>query len=188
MEFLCENDKQVLVVNYFLIEAPPQIIDWVLNTPLFIVVILDEEESRHEGNANEERIHFPDGIKPAVVKLTDIGTAGNNHSELSLPYYDDHRESSDSYDDSFDPFRSFLGDDVFNFNKEEEEESVETVALLTAQKIKFFVKDFFSKYDQIRREMQIWSHLLKKSYGKLNFLKHCLTHFMKLFSFYALIF
>ena len=29
--------------------------------------------------------------------------------------------------------------------------------------MKFSIKDFFSKFDQIRRKMQIWSHLLKKS-------------------------
>ena len=29
--------------------------------------------------------------------------------------------------------------------------------------MKFSVKDFFSKCDQIRRELRIWSHLLKKS-------------------------
>ena len=33
----------------------------------------------------------------------------------------------------------------------------------TAQKMKFFFKDFFSKYDQIRRKLRIWSHLHKKS-------------------------
>ena len=33
----------------------------------------------------------------------------------------------------------------------------------TAQKMKFFIKDFFSKCDQIRRELRISSHLLKKS-------------------------
>ena len=31
------------------------------------------------------------------------------------------------------------------------------------QKMKFSIKDFFSKYDQIRSFMRIWSHLLKKS-------------------------
>ena len=34
---------------------------------------------------------------------------------------------------------------------------------LTAQIRKFSIKDFFSKCDQIRRNMRIWSHLLKKS-------------------------
>ena len=34
---------------------------------------------------------------------------------------------------------------------------------LTAQKMKFSIKDFFSKCDQIRRFPRIWSHLLQKS-------------------------
>ena len=33
----------------------------------------------------------------------------------------------------------------------------------TTQKIKFSIKDFFSKCNQMRRKLQIWSHLLKKS-------------------------
>ena len=32
----------------------------------------------------------------------------------------------------------------------------------TAQKMKFSIKDFFSKCDQILRKPRIWSHLLKK--------------------------
>ena len=32
----------------------------------------------------------------------------------------------------------------------------------TAQKMKFSIQDFFSKCDQIRRKLWIWSHLLKK--------------------------
>ena len=35
--------------------------------------------------------------------------------------------------------------------------------LFTPQKMKFCMKDFFCKYDQIRRKLRIWSHLLKKS-------------------------
>ena len=31
----------------------------------------------------------------------------------------------------------------------------------TAQKMKFSIKDFFSKCDQIRRKLGIWSHLLR---------------------------
>ena len=34
---------------------------------------------------------------------------------------------------------------------------------VTAQKIKFSIKDFFSKCEQIRSFLRIWSHLLKKS-------------------------
>ena len=35
---------------------------------------------------------------------------------------------------------------------------------LAAQKMEFSVKDSFSKCDQIRRKLRIWSHLLKKSF------------------------
>ena len=35
--------------------------------------------------------------------------------------------------------------------------------ILTAKKMKFSIKDFFSKSDQIRRKRRIWSNLLKKS-------------------------
>ena len=34
---------------------------------------------------------------------------------------------------------------------------------ITAQKMKFSIKDFFSKFDQIHSFLRIWSHLLKKS-------------------------
>ena len=40
---------------------------------------------------------------------------------------------------------------------------LETSGPFTAQKMKFSIKDFFSKCDQIRRKLRIWSHLLKKS-------------------------
>ena len=38
-----------------------------------------------------------------------------------------------------------------------------SIRINTAQKMKFSIKDFFSKCDQIRRKIRIWSHLLKKS-------------------------
>ena len=37
------------------------------------------------------------------------------------------------------------------------------VVPFTAQKMKFSIKDFFSKCDQIRWKLRVWSHLLKKS-------------------------
>ena len=40
----------------------------------------------------------------------------------------------------------------------------------TAQKMKFSVKDFSGKCDQIPWKLWIWSHLLEKSYGELLFL------------------
>ena len=44
----------------------------------------------------------------------------------------------------------------------------------TAQKMKFSIKDFFSKCDQIRRKLRIWSHLLKK-YLMKNFIFCAMT-------------
>ena len=40
--------------------------------------------------------------------------------------------------------------------------TVQNFSTNTAQKIKFSIKDFFSKCDQIRSFLRIWSHLLKK--------------------------
>ena len=37
---------------------------------------------------------------------------------------------------------------------------------VTAQKMEFFIKDFFSKCDQIHSFLWIWSHLLKKTLMK----------------------
>ena len=42
----------------------------------------------------------------------------------------------------------------------------------TAQKIKFSIKDIFSKCDQIHGFLRIWSHLLKKSLME-NFILLC---------------
>ena len=36
-------------------------------------------------------------------------------------------------------------------------------AVTTAQKMRFSIKDFFSKCDQIHSFLRIWSHSLKKS-------------------------
>ena len=44
--------------------------------------------------------------------------------------------------------------------------------MVTKQKMKFSIKDFFSKCDQIRSPLWIWSHLLKKSLIK-NFIFLC---------------
>ena len=58
-----------------------------------------------------------------------------------------------------------------DFNSEMTDSSLKDFCLLyslknltnTAQKMKFFIKDFFSICDQIRKKLHIWSHLLKKS-------------------------
>ena len=44
--------------------------------------------------------------------------------------------------------------------------NAENVTYFTAQKMKFFIKDFFSKCNQIGIFMRIWSRLLKKSLMK----------------------
>ena len=49
----------------------------------------------------------------------------------------------------------------------------------TAQKMKFSIKDFLSKSDQIRRKLLLWSYLLKKSLME-NFI-FCAVHSLKLF-------
>ena len=46
------------------------------------------------------------------------------------------------------------------------------VSSVTAQQMKFSIKDFFSKCDQIRNFLRIWSNLLKKSLMK-NFIFLC---------------
>ena len=41
-------------------------------------------------------------------------------------------------------------------------------------KMKFFIKDFFSKYHQILSSQWIWSHLLKKYLMKTSFFVQCI--------------
>ena len=55
----------------------------------------------------------------------------------------------------------WLGTYVFYF--EVETNSKGCSARMHCLKMKFSIKDFFSKCDQIRKKLQIWSHLLKKS-------------------------
>ena len=48
--------------------------------------------------------------------------------------------------------------------------------LFTAQRMKFYIKDFFSKCDQIRKKPRVWSYLLKKSLMENYFLFSQLFH------------
>ena len=52
----------------------------------------------------------------------------------------------------------------------------------TAQKMKFSINDFFSKCDQIRSFLRIWSHLLKK-YLMENFIFCAVRVFINYFKF-----
>ena len=55
------------------------------------------------------------------------------------------------------------------------------VWVLLHKKMKFSIKDFFSKCDQIRGIFRIWSHLLKKSLMEnLNFLCSVKVNFFKI--------
>ena len=47
----------------------------------------------------------------------------------------------------------------------------------TAQKMKFYIKDFFRKCDQIRNFLRIWSHLPKKTLWKTSFFVQCEANF-----------
>ena len=40
------------------------------------------------------------------------------------------------------------------------------------QKMKFYIKDFFSKCEQMHSFLRVWSHLLKKSLMKTSFFVH----------------
>ena len=52
---------------------------------------------------------------------------------------------------------------VFHFSRAGQCSNFNKTSDNTAQKMKFSIKDLFSKCDQIRGKLPIWSHLLKKS-------------------------
>ena len=56
---------------------------------------------------------------------------------------------------------------------------------ITARKMKFSIKDFFSKCDQIHSFLRIWSHLLKRSLMEnvIFFIFFCLFYFYLLIYF-----
>ena len=47
--------------------------------------------------------------------------------------------------------------------------------IINAQKMKFSIEDLFSKCDQIRKKLRIWSHLLKKSSMENFFFVQCMN-------------
>ena len=56
--------------------------------------------------------------------------------------------------------------------------SLVLVKLITVEKMKFSIKDFFCKCDQIPRKLQIWSHLMKNFWIK-NF-TFCAVDFVRI--------
>ena len=51
-----------------------------------------------------------------------------------------------------------------HFSYKRKEMKIQSQRARTAQKMKLFTNDFFSKCDRIRRKLRIWSDLLKKSF------------------------
>ena len=57
--------------------------------------------------------------------------------------------------------------------------------MITAQKVKFSIRDFFSKCDQIRRKLRIWSQFTEEILnGKLHFLCSGYFKILEKFSFW----
>ena len=52
---------------------------------------------------------------------------------------------------------------LFNVDETIQFELLTVTSILALQKMKFSIKDFSSKCEQILRKLRIWSHLLKKS-------------------------
>ena len=63
--------------------------------------------------------------------------------------------------------RAYLLSSNKSWSKASAQRSVMWQVTHTAQKMKFSSKDFFSKCDQIRNFLRIWSHFLKKSLMKI---------------------
>ena len=62
--------------------------------------------------------------------------------------------------------RLFLRNTLYSLHRPQPENVTLDLGYSTAQKMKFPIKDFLSKCDQIHRKLLIWSHLLKKSLMK----------------------
>ena len=85
------------------------------------------------------------------------------------------------YDWKFDegtPNEKLLGWGIYKIWRRFKKRKVFQKVLFTAQKMKFHIKDFFSKCDLIRRKLRIWSHFLKKSLMK-NFIFCAIVSFTK---------
>ena len=78
------------------------------------------------------------------------------------------RECRDKVDSKGEDYEVYFQLSIFQLlpccpNKSITSLTLSSWALLHPQKMKLFIKDFFSKCDQIRRLLKIWSHLLKIS-------------------------
>ena len=64
--------------------------------------------------------------------------------------------------------------DKWTYEGKSQTRDIRQCSFITAQKMKFSIKDFFSKSDQIRSFLRVWSHLLKISFME-NFI-FCAVH------------
>ena len=78
------------------------------------------------------------------------------HPKAKLLLFENYSLSSSCY------YPELIRDILKNFQKTSVSGCNEIIWSITAQKMKFFIMDFFSKCDQIRSFLWIWSHLLKK--------------------------
>ena len=96
-----------------------------------------------------------DSLNPICSFGNDIETSA--HFFLSYPNYSNGRSTFlniiESIDKNILTWRKFSSYPKPFF----------TATVITAQKMKFSIKDSFSKCDHIRRKLRIWSHLVKKS-------------------------
>ena len=100
-------------------------------------------------------------IKSLLVELIGKGSYQNI---IPICCYTDNKSLVDTINLTKTLTEKRLQVDICIIRKMTKKQEVKQITWCdTAQKIKFSFKDFFSKCNQIRRNLQIWSHLLKKS-------------------------
>ena len=100
-------------------------------------------------------------IKSLLVELIGKGSYQNI---IPICCYTDNKSLVDTINLTKTLTEKRLQVDICTIRKMIKKQEVKQITWCdTAQKIKFSFKDFFSKCNQIRRNLQIWSHLLKKS-------------------------
>ena len=86
---------------------------------------------------------------------------------------------SGSEEGHFIHLENFLWSINLHFLKRELVNLHKIIILFIAQKMKFSIKDFFSKCDQIRKKLRIWLRLLKKSLMETSFFVQCFRDKLK---------
>ena len=74
--------------------------------------------------------------------------------------------------------KKILKDIFCSRSKDTSKNLSKTQQVVIAQKIKFPIKDFFSKCDHMRRKLWVWSHLLQKSLMENFIFAQCVQNFL----------